>query len=101
MAVTCESQPGDENEIGLSRVGRRACLRVGLEEPVRTRDELAGVCDLMENQGVAVDPWKHQSASREPVEGVEIWFCRERGVGGDAEPRLPAREGWDTRADVF
>ena len=55
----------------------------------------------MEDQVFPIDAGQEDSFQMTPVEGVQIRFFGQCGEGGYDLCFLPAREGWDTRADAF
>ena len=76
-------------------------MRIRLENAVGAGVELVGGGVLVEDEICAVHAGEEELAGGEPVEGVEVGFAGQGGVGGDGAGFLPAREGWDTCADAF
>ena len=101
LPVLGECEAGDEDDSGRCRIGLRALSRVGLQDAKGAGFELCGVVDGVEDKRFPGDAWKEELAVGQPIERLQFGLSRKRVVGGDDPCRLPAWEGWDTRADAF
>jgi L-ascorbate metabolism protein UlaG (beta-lactamase superfamily) len=101
VAVGGEGEARNEHDVRGGGVRGRALCGVGLEDTEGTRLQLFGVVHGVENQAVPFDAGQQDELRSAPVEGPKIRFARQSRESSHDPRRLPAREGWDTRADAF
>jgi L-ascorbate metabolism protein UlaG (beta-lactamase superfamily) len=101
VPIRREGEAGDENEARGGRIGDGALRRIWFENSERARFELRGVFYTMEDQVFSIDAGEEDGFRSAPVQRMQIGLAGQCGEGGDDPCVLPAREGWDTRADAF
>ncbi len=101
VAVGGEGKSGDEDDVGGGGIGDRALCGIGFVNSKSTGLQLRRVGYRVEDQAFSIDAGQEDGFRMTPVEGVQIGFSGQCGEGGDDPCFLPAREGWDTRADAF
>ena len=101
VAVGGEGKSGDEDDVGGGGIGGWAMRWIGFVNSESTGFQLRRGGYAMEDQVFSIDAGQEDGFRMTPVEGVQIGFSGQCGEGGDDPCFLPAREGWDTRADAF
>jgi len=101
VPIRGEGEAGDENQAGGGGIGDGALCRIGFENSESAQFELRGVFHMMEDQVFSIDAGEEDGFRSAPVQRMQIGFAGQRGEGGDNLCVLPARKGWDTRADAF
>ena len=101
VAVGGEGKSGDEDDVRGGGIGGRAMRWIGFVNSEGTGLQLCRVLYSVEDHVFSIDAGQEDGFRMAPVEGVQIGFSGQCGEGGDDPCFLPAREGWDTRADAF
>ena len=101
FAVMREGQSGNEHDVGFGGIDDRAGVGIRFHHAERTGGEIGGIAHFVKNQIFLLDARKQQSASGNPIEGRKIGFAGQGHERGRGAGRLPARQGWDTRAYAF